>query len=482
METPDYDVIVCGAGTAGQTAATFASRRGARVLAVELAGVIGGNTQRSTGQMSAAGTRVQARRGIHDTPDLHYEDIMRISRNTADPALTRMAVDNAADTMHWLLDNGLELLPEMPVIFRAHEPYRIARTYWGPDRGGKPLQKVLGTEFMKEVQSGGITLSLETDVVDLVQQDDGRVTGVVLKSKDGREKTVSAANVLLSMGGYNSNAEIFPKYSNGYPLFKGSPVSGSHPNANGRGHALGEKAGGYVRNRDFFMPTFGRVKDPKDASYVSNVTLIHAASLLGTRPLWEIFVNRDGKRFVTEDSGSADAKELALLEIPDLTFWVIFDQRAREEAKCIYVSMTHEEADALYNDHESFRKADSLEQLAEGMGVNPAGLAETVERYNGFVEKGVDDDFGREYLPAPISRPPFYGVKHHGMSLTSFAGLAVNENLELIREDGSVIPGVYAAGECIGLGATSGKSFCGGMGLMSAITFGRLLGDRIWQW
>lgn len=142
METLDYDVIVCGVGTAGQTAATFASRRGARVLGVDSADAIGGNTQRSTGQIGAAGTRLQARRGIHDTPDLHYEDIMRISHNTADPTLTRMAVDNAADTMHWLLDNGLELLPEMPVIFKGHEPYKIARTYWGPDRGGKPLQKV----------------------------------------------------------------------------------------------------------------------------------------------------------------------------------------------------------------------------------------------------------------------------------------------------------------------------------------------------
>ena len=478
----DYDVIICGAGTAGQTAATFASKRGARVLAVDSAAEIGGNTQRSTGQLSAAGTRLQAERGIHDTPDLHYEDIMRISHNTADPTLTRMAVDNAADTLHWLLDNGLELLPEMPVIFKGHEPYRIARTYWGPDRGGRPLQKVLGTEFMKEVQAGGIALLLETDVMDLVQQDEGRVTGVELKSKDEQEKTVSAPNVLLSMGGYNSNADVFPRYSNGYPLFKGGPVLGSHPNANGKGHAIGEKIGGYVRNKDFFMPTFGRVKDPKDTSYVSNVTLIHAASLLGTRPLWEIFVNWDGERFVAEDSDSADVKELALLEIPDLTFWVVFDQRAREESKCIYANMTHEEADALYNDHESFRKADSPEELAEAMGVDPAGLVETVERYNSSVGKGVDEDFGRKYLPAPIACPPFYGIKHHGMSLTSFAGLAVNENLELIREDGSVIPGVYAAGECLGLGATSGKSFCGGMGLMSAITFGRLLGDGIWKW
>ena len=214
MSSFDYDVIVCGVGTAGQTAAAFAAKRGARVLAVDIASGIGGNTGRSTGQMSAAGTRLQKERDIHDTPDLHYDDIMRISHGTADATMVRLAVDNAADTMHWLLDNDLELLPEMPVIFKGHEPYQIARTYWGPDRGGKPLQKVLGTQFMKAVESGGVTLMLETEVEDLVQEADGRVGGVVLKAKDGEQKTVSAPNVLLSMGGFASNSDLFPKYSN----------------------------------------------------------------------------------------------------------------------------------------------------------------------------------------------------------------------------------------------------------------------------
>jgi len=482
MMTFDYDVIVCGVGTAGQVAATFAANRGARVLAVDLADEIGGNTGRSTGQMSAAGTRLQKERGIHDNPDLHYDDIMRISHGTADPTVVRLAVDNAADTLHWLLDHDLKLLPDMPVIFKGHEPYQIARTYWGPDRGGKPLQKVLGTELMKAVGGGRLSLKLETEVLDIVQSDDGRVYGIKIKTNDGVEENVTAPNVLMSMGGYASNPDIFPKYSNGYPLFKGGPSFGSHPFANGRGHELCEKAGGYIRFQDFFMPTFGRVKDPADTSYVSGVTRVTTVSLLGARPLWEIFVNWDGNRFVAEDSESPDAKELALLTIPDLTFWAIYDHKARDESICIFSEMTHEEADPLFNVHESFRRADTLEGLAVSMGVDWKGLAETVARYNGFVEKGADEDFGRSHLPAPIAEPPFYGIKHHGLSITSFAGVAVNEDLAVIREDGSAIPGLYAAGECLGLGSTSGKSFCGGMALMPAMTFGRMLGDKIWQW
>ena len=89
----EYDFIIVGAGTAGLPAAIFASKRGARVLLLDAAGDIGGTLHLSTGQMSAAGTRLQASLGIVDTPQLHYDDVMRISRNTADPILTRIAVD-----------------------------------------------------------------------------------------------------------------------------------------------------------------------------------------------------------------------------------------------------------------------------------------------------------------------------------------------------------------------------------------------------
>ena len=133
--TQDYDVIVVGAGTAGIPAAGFAAMRGARVLLIEAADRIGGTLFLSGGNMSAGGTRVQAAKGIDDSPDRHYDDIMRISRYSADSTMVRLAVDNAPDTIHWLLDIGFEMLPEMPVINYGHEAYTVPRTYWGPKLG-----------------------------------------------------------------------------------------------------------------------------------------------------------------------------------------------------------------------------------------------------------------------------------------------------------------------------------------------------------
>ena len=131
----NWDVIVVGAGTAGMMASIFAARRGAKVLALEVAPEAGGTLHISTGQMSAAGTKLQKKLGIADTPDDHYADVMRISKNTADPKLVRFAVDNAAETFDWLMDCGFEMVPEHPVEGRAHEPYSKQRYYWGVDYG-----------------------------------------------------------------------------------------------------------------------------------------------------------------------------------------------------------------------------------------------------------------------------------------------------------------------------------------------------------
>ncbi|MGA0085448.1 MAG: FAD-dependent oxidoreductase, partial [Steroidobacteraceae bacterium] len=117
-----YDLVIVGAGTAGLPAAIFAAQRGAKVILLEAAGQIGGTLHLSTGQMSAAGTRLQRAKGIKDTPDMHYDDVMRISRGTADPVLTRLAVDAAAETFDWLMDRGFAPLDEHPILGLGHEP------------------------------------------------------------------------------------------------------------------------------------------------------------------------------------------------------------------------------------------------------------------------------------------------------------------------------------------------------------------------
>jgi succinate dehydrogenase/fumarate reductase flavoprotein subunit len=128
---------------------------------------------------------------------------------------------------------------------------------------------------------------------------------------------------------------------------------------------------------------------------------------------------------------------------------------------------------------EGVHAAPTLPELARAAGIDEEGLQVTVARYNGFVRDRVDPDFGRAFLPALIEKPPFYALRNHGISLMTFSGVDVDASLRVRREDGSTIEGLYAAGEILGAGATSGNSFCDGMVLGPALIFGRLVGERL---
>jgi hypothetical protein len=123
--------------------------------------------------------------------------------------------------------------------------------------------------------------------------------------------------------------------------------------------------------------------------------------------------------------------------------------------------------------------ASTLSELARMAGIDEEGLIVTVARYNGFVRDGVDADFGRGFLPAPIEKPPFFALRNHGASLVTFSGVDVDGSLRVRREDGSLVPGLYAVGEILGAAATSGNAFCGGMLMGPAMIFGRLVGERL---
>ena len=124
---------------------------------------------------------------------------------------------------------------------------------------------------------------------------------------------------------------------------------------------------------------------------------------------------------------------------------------------------------------------DSLDAVAKSAGIDSAGLAQTVADYNASVLSG-RDAFGRTHMPLPIVEAPFYAIKHHGAGATTIPGIGVDTGMRVLRADGSVIPGLYAVGEILGMGLHSGDAFVGGMGLMPALTYGRLLGERWLSW
>jgi fumarate reductase flavoprotein subunit len=125
-----------------------------------------------------------------------------------------------------------------------------------------------------------------------------------------------------------------------------------------------------------------------------------------------------------------------------------------------------------------FVSAPTIEDLARKARLDPAGLADTVKAYNAGV-RAKKDAFGRQHLPKPIAKPPYYAVIHHGHSATCSVGVVVDKELRVTRADGTPIPNLYAIGEVLGSGVTLGNAFTPGMLLTPALTFGKVLGERL---
>ncbi len=473
------DLLVVGGGTAGLPAAAEAAEQGLDVLLVEKADRLGGTLWRSWAQMAAAGTGLQRTRGIRDTPDLHYDDVMRISRGTADPDLVRLAVDHAAETVDRLMSAGFDMDPDAPAVLYFHEPYSVARTYWGRE-AGKSVLDVLLPRVRGLADRGRIRVRTRTALTGLRGGGGPSVEAAVLRDAAGAVEEVEAGAVVLTTGGYAGNPGLFPLLTGGAPL-RGPAAQTSA----GDGILAALSLGARLRGSDMFLPTYGgtlRAGSDWETAHLDDFPQLTPQE----RPPWEIHVNRSGLRFVAEDDASVDVREHALARQRGVEFWVVYDQRAVEEAPPLFPSWGEADLERAFTGNPSFTRADDLDSLAEAAGIDPQGLRLTVREYNRAVAGG-GDPLGRTHLPAPLERGPFYAVRNHGTVLKSPAGLAVDGRLRVLGDDGRPFTNLYAAGEALGGSSMSGRSFVSGMSVTPALSFGRLIGraaageDQHWR-
>ena len=461
----NYDIIVIGAGTAGIPCAVEAASRGKRTLLLEKAGDIGGTLHVSGGHMSGAGTRRQHEKGIEDSIDAHIEDINRISHGSARPDLSRRAAEVGPITIDWLEGLGFEFAPETPRLVYGHEPYSTARTYYGVDQG-RSILKVFRKILDAQIEQGNLDIKLNARVNDLITENE-TVIGVRLENDEEFFSPV----VVIATGGFGANGEIFSRLE-GAPL-----VSASWPTATGDGLLMAERLGAHIAGAGTYLPTFGGLPSPDGTGFVrwSDRPLLIAKE----RPPYEIYVDRNGKRWVAEDEESIDVKEHALVEIPEMTFWTVFDEVGMQESFPMVIGWERDDFRAKANNLPGVFSAETLPELAARMGVDPQGLVATIAEYNSAVAHGKDEKFGRKFLPAPIQVGPFYGLQNHAVTLITFSGIDVDSEFRVRKSDGSVIPGLFAVGEALGAAATMGKSFCGGLLAMPAIGFARLIAQAI---
>ncbi len=463
------EILIIGAGMAGLPCAIRAADAGAHVTLIEAAGAVGGKLPRSSGQISAAGTRLQAEKGIADTPDEHFAEVMRISHDTADAATVRVAVDHAAGTIDWLQDIGVPFPPEHPVISYNHDVYRTRRYQW-PVEKGKSILAALLPLLDAHIAAGRIDLRLNTEMTAIERGDDGAVTAMTVRDDAGNETALIADAYVLSAGGYTNDPDLFRALTPNKPVY-----AAKIPISSGKALRVARDAGLQIDGGNLYMGMLGGVladrNDPLSVTFALN-------TVPQDRPPWEVWVNLSGERFTREDHPSATHREHAVNAQDALTFFIVFDEGIRQNAPPI--TMAKDAAlQQLIESNPSYMQADTIAALAAQMDVPADRLANTIDHYNKVVAMGEDMAFGRESLPRSLETPPYYAVHSVAFAMPSPAGIAVNAALHALDTEGRVVPNLFGAGEIIGNTRLMGNAYISGMGVGPTVTFGRILGERL---
>jgi len=470
MSSSDGDVIVVGSGGAGMMAAMAAADEGARVVHFEKMPRIGGCWAGRGGTTTGAQTGMQFEAGIYeDSPHLFYADCMkdRKARERCDPEVLMFYCQRAGQAVDWLDSLGSyppEVRQPRPGIYG--EAWSVPRCY--PVL--KPLSDVILAEYEKRVSRGDIEVHTYTTVTDLLEKE-GRVWGARAKVKDGSRSDHRAGAVIVCTGGFGSNIALIRRYN--LPNVK--DIMTTTPSfARGDGLIMCEKVGARLVNMDHTVatgPYGGGVPNP--ANPERQIAHVNMNKYPGA-----IWVDTNGRRVVNEDCGmlSPEFRE-ALAETPEQTLVVVLDRKIRDENKPILVTFfgvqerSWEWFDKKAEEGVLIKKASTIEELGNRLGVNARNLKDTITRWNGYVAAGKDPEFDRKEPGYKIESPPFYAIPTGSLLIASSGGPAVDVRQQVLGVTGKVIPGLYVAGEIAGF-----QGYGTGMFNMGNFVFGQQAG------
>lgn len=457
------DVVVVGGGGAGLAAAATAAAAGASVLLFESEEVLGGSTQLSAGLFTAAGTAVQQGVGVEDTVERFYQHYMDLNHWMLEPGLIRTFCENAGPTVEWLVGLGVEIPAR--VSTNAHMPGLTQAGVEDAWRGHVPKDQGLGlVEVLAAAcRRAGAEIVVNTRVERLVT-DGGRVAGVVA---DGVE--VRAGAVVVASGGFAQDEELLKQH---YP---DAFAAGEHafavaaPGSRGDHMRFGEQVDASIAGSGWglLLPT----------AYFQRQH--HWQS--GFPPPSRVYVNSAGRRFMDEDASYAVST--GIMAAQGGPVWCVFDERARRGLPAGYSDWTPER---IAEEAAAGRTltADTLDGLAELMGVPADAFGATLRTWNEQLPAGRDDRFLRhealtakgKSAPDPIAEGPFYAARMLPNELVcTHAGLQIGADAGVLDRTGAPVPGLYAAGEA-GAGVLGLRYVGGGNAVANALTMGRIAG------
>lgn len=462
-QTIEADVVVVGSGIAGMSAAVTAAEAGANVVQLEKQSVLGGGSNFAEG-VFGMGSDLQKEAGVTgDLADLLAIE-MEFQKYKVDYTLWKGVLDGAEENLLWLIDHGVEFIGLNEAVYGNLRTQHLYKDH----RGANMIAKL-----EESARSLGVDIHLSSPAKHLLMDGDS-VVGV--QAEDGAEViNVTAKAVILATGSSGSNWDMFDRYtsrSSSHYMWCGAQ------GIEGDGIRMAEEAG---------MGECYRLMAPIVGTTVEPLGLGSQLAALGACNPLALWVNQDGIRYMDEGQvrkvitapNALDTQITSYSIVDQELFDYLVENGDPNVGWGFYVprgtaltEAPQELENELDRGTETIFKADSIDDLAKQLGIDPTVLQETVDDYNGIVAAKVDPVHRKDekYLTHEVSTPPFYAFHVVGSNVNMFGGIHINSNCEVIREDGSVIEGLYAAGlECGGFqGETYGISIpssCQGIGL-----------------
>lgn len=448
------DVVVVGAGGAGMTAALKANEQGYDVIVLEKQAFVGGATAMSSGSTIASGSKYQALSGIEDSAEEFFNYLMEYGDYENDGTPAWLLANNSGYAVDWLSDT-------MGIGYDEKMTGR-ARTAVGGGSG-------LAQNLYNALQAKNVPVMLNTRAYKLTDTD-GRVDGVLARDVlTGKEYVINAKAVLLATGGYCNAPELLgEEFKNPAYVLSGSKAN----TADGLYMALEYDA--VLQNMDHVAMSGSGINRGDKGQHTRRAT----ASIY--KNTGAIVVNQDGQRIANETDPS---KEMVPAMRQQERSFILMDKATFDfyAETCVSAGyFTQEQLDQWLSENGTgvtvFAHGDTLEEVAARVNVDAAGLAATVERYNGFVAAGEDTDFGHA-VSAPIGEGPYYLVEQVLRYSTTMGGLTIDANLNVVNSMNKPVEGLFAAGEIIG--GVFGAYFPASCGVGWAVTSGVLAGESI---
>lgn len=440
------DIIVVGGGAAGLAASVSAAEHNAKVVLLEKGSSLGGNAFFSGGYFNAVNPERQKKAGVVDSKELYIEHMLESGGGKNSPEIVRKLAEESLATMKWLESKGLRFQELVTESFGG----RWRRSYLTLEPDGQGFIRVLATDALKK----GVQIQTNASVKQLLKGEDGRVVGVVYLNKNGTEKRIFAnKGIILAAGGFSANSELIRKIApelseltndnfaqnTGEVLLSAEQIGAKLVNMSEIECLPGARKGSIVRGR------------------------LHGDSSRF------IFLDSEGKRFIREDAKRSEIRN-AVLKLPGKMACIVIDNIGFKS----YSLGIQRDSIRGVETGDVFR-ADSIEDMAELLKIEPNRLKKTIEEYNKYVELGIDPlGKSKGKLLYKIETPPFWGTYAPMAIHNTLGGLAVTCEGKVLDRDGEPIPGLFAAGEITGL--THGSDRLGGNGLTEALTFGRISG------